>query len=317
MLRENAEHEDGRDGRREQRLHILQIPVELAAPDYLHDRDPRDAGQNHHHGREAADVDGTTIAWYERGEGAPLVMLTGTGSTMAEWDPALLRLLARDHRLILFDYPGIGLSGPWRGRSFSSLARATVGLMRAIGVPRADVLGWSMGGFVAQRLAVEHPEAVDNLVLAGTNPGGRQAVLGTPQAQEIDSDPNPTDAEILRELYPPGRQAEGRRFLRRLVRASRSGEIPDDFDVPDRTVDAQVSAEDPWLRSDRNYRRLATIAAPTLAAAGRLDPVVPPANLERIAARVPGSEFLVLPGAHAFLFQERRAFARAVDRLTG
>ena len=78
----------------------------------------------------------TEVAWYERGEGPPLVMLMGTGSTMAEWDPALLRLLARDHRLILFDYPGVGLSGPWRGRSFDSLADTTAGLMKAIGVPR-------------------------------------------------------------------------------------------------------------------------------------------------------------------------------------
>jgi len=100
----------------------------------------------------------TTIAWYERGQGPPLAMLTGTGSTMAEWDPALLRLLAREHRLVLFDYPGVGLSGPWRGRSFDSLASATAALMDAIHIWRADVLGWSMGGFVAQRLAIEHPQ---------------------------------------------------------------------------------------------------------------------------------------------------------------
>ena len=86
------------------------------------------------------------------------MMLMGTGSTMSEWDPALLRLLAREQRLILFDYPGIGLSGPWRGpRTFDSLADSTAALMDAIGVERANVLGWSMGGFVAQRLAVDHP----------------------------------------------------------------------------------------------------------------------------------------------------------------
>src|SRR5690242_12959191 len=75
---------------------------------------------------------GTKIAYYERGHGPPLAMLMGTASTMSEWDPALLRLLARDHRLILFDYPGIGLSGPWRGRGFDSLADATAALMGAI-----------------------------------------------------------------------------------------------------------------------------------------------------------------------------------------
>lgn len=241
------------------------------------------------------------------------MMLIGTGSTMAEWDPALLRLLARDHRLILFDYPGLGRPGSWHGHSFDSLAAATAGLMDAIDVPRADILGWSMGGFVAQRLAVDHPNRVSHLILAGTNPGGSRTVLGTAQAQAIDSEPDPSEADILRELYPPDRQAEGRRFLRRLERASQSGEIPDDFHVPAATTRAQVAAEDPWLRSNRNYHQLAGIAAPTLAAAGARDPVVPPVNLRRIAARVPQSRLLVLPGAHAFLFQERHRFTRAVN----
>jgi len=258
-------------------------------------------------------VGGVKIAWYERGEGLPLAMLIGTGSTMAEWDPALLWLLAQSHRLILFDYPGVGFSGPWHGKSFDSLADTTAGLLAAIGVPRADVLGWSMGGFVAQRLAVEHPERVSHLVLAGTNPGGSQTVLGTPAAQAIDSEPHPSQADVLRELYPPGRQAEGRRFLRRLERSSRSGEIPDDFHVSARTTRRQVAAEDPWLRSNANHRQLAGVTAATLAAAGAQDPVVPPVDLHRIAARIPRSRFALFPGAHAFLFQSRRAFARAVD----
>jgi pimeloyl-ACP methyl ester carboxylesterase len=256
----------------------------------------------------------TRIAWYERGQGPPLVMLTGTGSTMAEWDPALLRLLSHHHRLVLFDYPGVGTSGPWHGRSFDSLADAAAGLIEAIDLPRTDVLGWSMGGFVAQRLAIDHPARVSHLVLAGTNPGGSRTVLGTRKAQAIDSEPDPSEADILRELYPPNRQAEGRRFLRRLEHASQSGEIPNDFHLPAATTHRQVAAEDPWLRSNRNYRQLSTIAAPTLAAAGAQDPVVPPINLRRIAARIPRAGLRVFPGAHAFLFQERRPFTRAVDR---
>ncbi|HEX7244371.1 MAG TPA: alpha/beta hydrolase [Solirubrobacterales bacterium] len=263
-----------------------------------------------------APVGHTKIAWYERGEGPPLLMLAGTGSTMAEWDPALLRLLARDHRLVLFDYPGVGRSGPWRGRTFDSLADSTAELMSVLGLSDAAVLGWSMGGFVAQRLAIDHRERVSHLILAGTNPGGKRAALGTPQAQAIDSEPDPSTGAILHELYPPERQAEGHRFLRRLERASQSGEIPDDFHVAAATTRRQVAAEDPWLRSNRNYRQLAAIEVPTLAAAGHSDPVTPLINLRRIAARVPGAELRVFPGAHAFLFQSRRAFARAVAALS-
>jgi pimeloyl-ACP methyl ester carboxylesterase len=260
-----------------------------------------------------AHVARNTIAWYERGHGPPLLMLMGTGSSMAEWDPALLRLLARHHRLILFDYPGVGRSGHWLGRSFDALARTTARFMTAIGAPRADVLGWSMGGFVAQRLTVEYPGRVLHLILAGTNPGGHRTVLGSAQAQAIDSAPNPSDQEILRELYPARQQAEGWRFLRRLDSASQTGEIPDDFHVPASTTRAQVAAEDLWLRSNLNFRQLASIRAPTLAAGGTADPVVPLINLRRIAARIPGAKLVILPGAHAFLFQERRRFTRAVD----
>jgi pimeloyl-ACP methyl ester carboxylesterase len=279
------------------------------------DEEGEDPAQQFRAEVERADVAGTEIAYYERGNGPPLLMMIGTGSAMAEWDPALLRVLAREHRLILFDYPGMGLSGPWHGSSFSSLARTAVGLLDELEIERAAVLGWSMGGFVAQRMAIEHPERVSSLVLAGTNPGGPQAVLGTPEAQAIDSDPDPTEGDILSLLYPPGEQAEGRRFLRRLETASESGEIPDDFRTPARTTDMQVAAEDPWLRSSANLRELTEIEAPTLAAAGATDPVTPPENMRLIAERIDGAELEVLPGSHAFLFQSRERFAEAVREL--
>lgn len=261
-----------------------------------------------------AEVRGGQVAWYERGAGPPLVMLIGTGSTMAEWDPALLRLLARDHRLVMLDYPGVGESGPWRSpRSFAGLGDEVARFMAAIGLPRADVLGWSMGGFVAQQLAIRHPARVRRLVLAGTNPGGSRTVLGTRREQEVDSNPDPSLAEILGELYPPHELGEGFAFAGRLDTASEDGTIPNDFHVAAATTDAQVAAEDPWLRSEANFRALGSLAVPTLAAGGRQDPVVPPANLERIAARIPGGRPRLFAGAHAFLFQQRVAFAKVVD----
>jgi pimeloyl-ACP methyl ester carboxylesterase len=248
-------------------------------------------------------------------------MAIGTGSTMAEWDPALLDLLARRRRLILFDYPGIGRSSALLdgGVSFAGMADTTARFMRAIGVPRADVLGWSMGGFVAQQLAIRHPASVRRLILAGTNPGGDAAVLGPPDDQEIDSDPDPSDAAVLRVLYPrtPAGRAEGRAFLRRLDRASDDGTIPDDFDVPAATVRAQVRAEDPWLRSNANAEALGELEVPALVTGGSEDVVVPPANARRLARLIPDAQLRVLPGGHAFLFGERAQFAAMVERFLG
>ena len=237
---------------------------------------------------------------------------------MAEWDPALLRLLARDHRLVMLDYPGVGESGPWRApRTFAGLADDVARFMARIDLPRADVLGWSMGGFVAQQLAVRHPGRVRRLVLAGTNPGGSQTVLGSQREQGVDSNPDPTLAEILAELYPPHRLGEGFAFAGRLVSASADGTIPNDFHVAAATTDAQVAAEDPWLRSEANFRALGSLSIPTLATGGRQDPVVPPPNLERIADRIPGARLRLFAGAHGFLFQQRVAFTKVVDRFLG
>jgi pimeloyl-ACP methyl ester carboxylesterase len=261
-----------------------------------------------------AEVRGGTIAYYERGSGPPLVMLIGTGSTMAEWDPALLNLLAPHHRLVMLDYPGVGRSGPWRApRTFAGLADEVSRFMVAIKLDRADVLGWSMGGFVAQQLAILHPERIRRLVLAGTNPGGGRTVLGTGPEQEVDSNPDPSLAEILGELYPPHELGEGFAFAGRLVSASRRGTIPNDFGVAAATTDAQVTAEDPWLGSGTNFANLGSLQIPTLATGGREDRVVPPPNLERIAARIPGARLRLFAGAHAFLFQQRVAFAKVVD----
>jgi pimeloyl-ACP methyl ester carboxylesterase len=261
---------------------------------------------------------GERIAWYDRGAGPPLVMAIGTGSTMAEWDPALLARLARGRRLILFDYPGVGRSSRLRGdrTSFAALADTVARLLPAIGVQRVDVLGWSMGGFVAQQLAIRHPGRVRALVLAGTNPGGDAAVLGPITDQEIDSDPDPSDADLIRVLYPrtaTGR-AEGRAFLHRLERASETGEIPDDFDVPAATVRAQVAAEDPWMRSEANARALRRLAIPTLVAGGRADRITPLANARAIARLIPAARLQLYPGAHAFLFSDRARFAADVLR---
>jgi pimeloyl-ACP methyl ester carboxylesterase len=181
--------------------------------------------------------------------------------------------------------------------------------MDAIEVDRADMLGWSMGGFVAQRPAIQYPENVSGLILAGTNPGGRETVLGTRQAQRIDSTPNPSDSDILHELYPAGRQAEGGRFPGAWSPPAKARRFRT-IDVPASTTDAQVAAEDPWLRSNRNFRELRSLDTPTLAAAGRQDPVTPPVNLRGIAAQIPDSEPHVFPGAHEFLFQSRTAFTQ-------
>ena len=257
---------------------------------------------------------GTTFAWASIGSGPPLVLLNGTASPMSEWDPALLGALAVQRRVIVFDYPGLGQSGPapdsW---TFDHAADWINDWLRVI-EPAApvDVLGWSMGGFIAQRLAVQHPERIRRLVLAATNPGGDATALGPRWAQDADS--SGSLAGYLSTNYPPSGRAAGKRFLTRLESAVSSGRYPD-VEVPARTRRAMVRAEDPWLRSDTNLAELGTVTLPTLVITGRTDVITPVANSRVLARAIPGARLVLTAGAgHSFLFQRPRRAAAEISR---
>lgn len=247
---------------------------------------------------------GTTFAWAELGSGPPLLLLNGTASPMSEWDPAFLAGLARSNRVIVFDYPGLGDSGPapatWTFPRASDWI-AQFASQVAPGEP-VNVLGWSMGGFIAQQLAIRHPGQVRALVLAATNPGGSRATLGPTWVQEIDSSSS-SDADYLRTNYPPSGIAAGKRFLQRLSDAYDTGAYPL-TETPSSTLEAMVAAEDPWLRSDANLRQLPSITAPTLVIDGSRDLITPKANSLVIASQIPGAQLRLFAGAgHSFLFQ--------------
>jgi pimeloyl-ACP methyl ester carboxylesterase len=259
-------------------------------------------------------VAGTTIAWAELGSGSPLLLLNGTASPMNEWDPAFLAGLAAQHRVIVFDYPGLGDSGrapsTW---NFDSASDWVSDFIAQVSPGSAvDVLGWSMGGFITQRLAVRHPTNVRAVVLAGTNPGGSQAVLGPQWVQDIDSSSS-SDADYLRTNYPVSGRAAGKRFLDRLNAVVDSGAYPE-VDTPDATREAMVAAEDPWLSSDVNLRDLRTISKPTLVITGRQDLITPAINSTRIAAAIPGARLILVPGAgHSFVFQQPASVTASIN----
>ena len=261
-------------------------------------------------------VDGVRTAYAVLGPDSPtpLLMLNGTGSPMSQWDPALLAALSRERQVVVYDYPGLGDSAPLPGRlSFDALATHAQGLITALGLPQADVLGWSMGGFVAQRLAVRSPGRVRALVLAGTNPGGPRTVLGPAWVQAQDSDADGTARGYVRANYPVGARHRGWAFVRRVNAAIDSGRYPIDR-VPAATYDAMVAAEDPWLASGSNLRQLRGLTMPVLVITGAEDVVTPPANSRILARAIPGATLALVPGAgHSFLFQRPRATG---DRLT-
>lgn len=253
----------------------------------------------------------------------PLLLLNGTGSPMAQWDPALLNALARSRQVLVYDYPGLGGSTPLpRTLTFDALADHAAGLLDALDRDRTAVLGWSMGGFVAQRLAVRHPDRLDALVLAATNPGGPRATLGPAWVQAEDSDPDASARAYVRANYPVGYRDRGWAFVRRVDAAVDSGRYPPER-IPARVYDAMVAAEDPWLESGANLRDLRDLRGSdggplrTLVVTGGKDVVTPPANSRVLADAIPEARLVLVPeSGHSFLFQvPARAAAVVVEFL--
>jgi len=140
-------------------------------------------------------VNGGSFGYRTVGSGPPLVMIMGFTGTMTEWDPALVGRLSQSHRVIVFDNRGMGESvdAPVAGLTIEGMADDTAALIEAL-VPsgRAHVLGWSMGSYIGEMLALRHPGRVRRLVLAGSDPGSPHAIQDSPQVNAVLSDPATT-----------------------------------------------------------------------------------------------------------------------------
>jgi pimeloyl-ACP methyl ester carboxylesterase len=263
---------------------------------------------------QTAKVNGATIGYRDinpTAGGTPLVLICGYGLTMAEWDPTFVQTLAEGRRVIVFDNRGIGTSsGPVKGLTIATMARDTAGLIRSLGFKRVDVLGWSMGGYIAQTLALANPALVHRLVLASTDPGSPHALEPKKPVVQVLTNPNLTPTSLLPILFPPNQQAAGQAWYAAI--GTQPNLSSTDFATPSATMAAQEAANATrWYgRGDGTYARLPKLKAPTWIGYGAQDVVVPPGNARLLARRIPNATAHRFPDAgHAFLFQEPAAKA--------
>jgi len=236
--------------------------------------------------------------YYEiHGEGKPLLLIMGLGGHILDWGWVLPEKLAEGRQVIVFDNRGAGRSdqpaGPY---SIAQMANDTIDLLDAIGVGRADVFGVSMGGMIAQEIAVRHPERVDRLILGATSPGGDAQVLAPPEVQAyLEPRLDLTLHEALWWSAPAG-------FPQEFIDAHP--------DVVERKVQANMaypSSLEAYRAQLAAYRafaigdRISEIGAPTLVLAGDSDILIPPENGRILADGIPGAEFQTIEGAgHLF-----------------
>lgn len=260
------------------------------------------------------------LYYEEHGGGDPLLLIMGFAADSMAW---LLQTpeFARHYRTIVFDNRGVGRSskpaGPY---TIAEMADDTVGLLDILGVARAHVVGVSMGGMIAQELALRHPARVHGLVLACTYPepdaeiqaqsltltqeiGGAIGVNGQLEMGSGALDPMMFFQSILPRVFNP---EFIQNQLPRLMELF-SGALQWGFDM--QAIMAQAAA----TMSHRTTDRLQQIAAPTLVITGDADRLIPPRNSEILARSIPGAKLVKVPGgSHAFNFETPEIFNREV-----
>jgi pimeloyl-ACP methyl ester carboxylesterase len=252
------------------------------------------------------------VTYREVGHGTPLVLIMGFGGTFDAWAPSFLNALAADYRVVVFNNAGIGKTAALPPPlSISAMADQTSALISALGLGRPDVLGWSMGGMIAQALAVLHPAQVARLVLAASQPGTGKAVpVPTAAAAALLS---PNALAVLNVLFPANQSAAEQAYLTGIL------QYPGFFTVPPAVMKSQEAAIAGWFAgTDPAGPRLTGVRVPTLVADGTVDALDPLANDRQLVAAIPGAQLALYADAgHAFLFQDAATFLPRLQRFLG
>lgn len=258
---------------------------------------------------QRVDVDGSAFAYRDLGPrtGTPLILLNHLAAVLDNWDPRVVEGIAAHRRVITFDNRGVGASAGRTPGTVAEMATDAVAFIRALGFDRVDLLGFSMGGFVAQVVAEEHPELVRRMVLAGTGPAGGEGIDKVTRLTVLDAIRGALtfrDAKyyLFFTTTAHGR-SEARAFLSRLK--ERTHDRDTSISVP--SFRAHLKAIHRW--GVQQPTDLSRIRQPVLVANGDQDRMVPSHNSADLARRLPNARLTIYPDAgHGGIFQHHAQF---------
>jgi pimeloyl-ACP methyl ester carboxylesterase len=252
---------------------------------------------------------GVEFAYRELGPktGTPVIFLTHLAANLDNWDPRVVDGIAAKHRVITFDNRGVGASSGTVPDTIEAMAHDAVTFIRALGFDQVDILGFSMGGMIAQVIALQEPRLIRKLILTGTGPAGGEGIDKVTRISNLDV------ARALLTLRDPKtylfftRTPNGKRSAKQFL--ARLKERTDDRDKAMSLFGyrAQLKAIRRWGRA--RPADLSVIEQPVLVANGDHDRMVPTKNTVDLDRRLPNSEVVIYPDAgHGGIFQNHRQF---------
>lgn len=252
---------------------------------------------------------GTTFAYREVGPrtGVPLILLNHWGAVLDNFDPRIVDGLASKHRVIATDYRGIGASGGTAPVTVDEMARDMIALIGALGFEKVDLLGFSLGGFVAQDITLKAPHLVRKLILAGTGPAGGEGI------DKVGPVSWPLIIKGLLTLRDPKfylfftSTANGRRAAKAFLKRLKERKVGRDKGPTRGAFLRQLEAITAWGR--QAPQDLGSIKIPVLIANGDDDIMVPTVNSTDMARRIPGAQLVIYEDAgHGGIFQYHADF---------
>jgi pimeloyl-ACP methyl ester carboxylesterase len=240
----------------------------------------------------------------------PLLLCNYFAANMDDWDPKVTNGFAAEHDVILFDYPGIGRSSGDTPSTVATLTKHCVAFGRAIGLTQFDVIGFSLGGMIAQQLGAEYPDLLRRIILLGTGPrGGEGMVFDDLSVDELDD----TSALVMKALFTQSKasQASGRAYLERLKSRSTDRDTP----VCKQSASAELAAIREWgvIPASNRFAMLSKIQHPALIVHGNKDVVVMPINAFLLAEHLPNAQLIMYPDSgHGAQSQHAEVFLQHV-----
>jgi pimeloyl-ACP methyl ester carboxylesterase len=266
-------------------------------------------------------ANGVDYAYRDTGGGegtVPLVLLQHFRGNLDNWDPALIDALAAARRIVTFDNAGVGGSTGTTPATIEQMARDAIAFLAAIGFSQADLLGFSIGSFVAQQIALVRPAIVRRLILASSAPRGAAGMHGwAPEVIGAVGTPNTSPEGYLDVFFTrsaSSRQA-GQDALRRMYARTENRDEATTW----ATREAQYDAVCTWgVPVHALLQRLSALDMPVFVANGDSDPMILPHYSYLLAGLIPHARVKIYPdSAHGFLFQHHTEFAADVEAFLG